>query len=376
MVVNQIAVEEMNTVTDPLLNSWHDNKGNEATDLCRNIFAATAGEGEGEGSIAGSATAVKETGAGTLSNVSLGVRRYYINNVFSLADNECLGGPGLVARFTAPNTVNAGEIIGVNGMETTFSLWTTDSFGATGPPIPTYATFVWNFGDGTPEVEGYAPGAPVCEIPWLTPCAASAFHSYQYGGTYQVTLTVTDVDNNVSRVTHEVTVVGPPPPPPPTPTPTGSSSGSTGAGAGATPGTGTAAGEAAALPAPVAAAAIVREKLRTALRKGLVVSYSVNEQVAGRFEVLLSSAVAHRLGISGTPATGLPAGSPAELVIAKAILVTTKAGHSAVHILFSKRTAARLAHAHKVSLMLRMVVRNAAKTNPLSTTVLSSVTLG
>ena len=68
------------------------------------------------------------------------------------------------------------------------------------------------------------------------------------------------------------------------------------------------------------------------MRKGLVVSYSVNEQVAGHFEVLLSSATAHRLGITGTPAVGLPAGSPAEVVIAKAILVTTKGGHSAVHI--------------------------------------------
>jgi len=110
------------------------------------------------------------------------------------------------------------------------------------------------------------------------------------------------------------------------------------------------------------------------LRKGLVVSYSVNEQVAGHFEVLLSSAVAHRLGVTGTPATGLPAGSPAELEIAKAILVTTKGGHNALHIEFSKRTAAHLAHVHKLSLMLRLVVRNAA-TSPVSTTVLSTITL-
>jgi len=102
----------------------------------------------------------------------------------------------------------------------------------------------------------------------------------------------------------------------------------------------------------------------------------VNEQVAGHFEVLLSSATAHRLGISGTPATGLPAGSAPKLVIAKAILVTTKGGHNAVHIQFSKRTAARLAHVHKLSLMLRLIVRNAATSNPATTTVVSSVTLG
>jgi hypothetical protein len=121
---------------------------------------------------------------------------------------------------------------------------------------------------------------------------------------------------------------------------------------------------------------IVPQSLHNALHKGLVVRYSVNEQVAGRFEVLLSRATAQRLGISGPLATGLPAGSAPEIVIAKAVLVTTKGGHSSVHILFSKRTAARLAHAHKLALMLRLIVRNASGASPTTTTVISSTTLG
>jgi PKD domain-containing protein len=375
LLVNQIAEEEMNTVTDPLLASWHDAKGNEATDICRDFFASTAGEGGSHGEIAGSATAVQETEAGTLSNVTVGAHRYYINNVFSLSDftfygNGCTGGLGLVAAFTPPNPVNAGEILGVDGMESEISLITTPAYTESGVAGPTFATFSWNFGDGTPEVQGFAPGAPTCEVPWLSPCAASAFHSYEYGGTYNVTLTITDVDGNKTSVTHPVTVDGPPAPGSPG---SGGSGGSTGSGSGSST---SASGSGSELPAPVAAAAIVRQALRTALRKGLLVSYSVNEQVAGRFEVLLSSAVAHKLGITGTLATGLPAGSPSELVIAKAILVTTKAGHSAVHIQFSKRTAARLKRVHKVSLMLRLTVRNAAKSDPLTTTVLSNVTLG
>jgi PKD domain len=370
LLVNQIAEEEMNTVTDPLLTSWHDGNGNEATDMCRDFFASTAGEGDGRGEISGSAAAKRETEAGTLSNVTVGAHRYYINNVFSLSEDGCSGGLGLVAAFTPPNPVNTGEIIGVDGMESEISLITTDAFGPSGPPTPTYATFSWNFGDGTPEVQGFAPGAPTCEAPWLSPCAASAFHSYEYGGVYNVTLTVTDVDGNKTSVTHPVTVDGPL-----APGVSGSGSGGSGNSTGSGSGSSTA-GTGSVLPAPVAAAAIVRQALRTALRKGLLVSYSVNEQVAGRFEVLLSSAVAHKLGITGTPATELPAGSPPELVIAKAVLVTTKAGHSAVHIQFSKRTAARLARVHKVSLMLRMTVRNAAKSDPLTTTVLSNVTLG
>jgi PKD domain len=382
VVVNQIAEEEMNTVTDPLLSSWQDDKGDEATDICRNFFASTAGEDGSHGEIAGSASAQTETQAGSLSNVSLGTDRYYLNNVFSLSNDGCSGGPGLVASFTAPNPFNTGEIIGVDGMESEVSLIDTKAFGPSGPPTVTYAIFSWNFGDGTPEVTGFAPGAPTCEFPWLSPCAASAFHSYQYGGTYKITLTITDIDGDKTSVTHEVTVNGSPPP---SNAGSGSSGGSSSAGSTASASTGasasasTTAGALAGantVPAPVAAAAILPQSLHKALRKGLVVSYSVNEQVAGRFEVLLSTATARRLGISGTPATGMPAGSPPQLVIAKAILVTTKGGHSAVHILFSKRTAARLAHAQKVALTLRMIVRNAASSDPATTTVISAVTLG
>jgi hypothetical protein len=367
VLVNQVSEEEMNTVTDPLLDAWQAAKGDEATDVCRDVFDNTAGEGESEGEIAGVVTASPKTYAGTLSNVTVGPHRYYINNVYSQAERHCSGGLALIPRFTAPNPVNAGEIIGVDGMESTVGLLEGFAFGPSGPPTTTFASFSWNFGDGTPEVAGFAPGAPTCEAPWLSPCAASAFHVYQYGGKYTVKLTITDVGGNKTSVSHEVVVNGPPPP---------SSAGGQGAGSSGSAGSGTQGKSLPTVfPAPLAAAAIVRQSLRTALRKGLVVSYSVNEQVAGHFEVLLSSALAKRLGIGGTPATGLPAGSAPQMVIAKAILVTTKGGHSAVHIVFPKRTAARLAHVHKLALMLRLTVRNATAGEPQTTTVLSSVAL-
>ena len=363
----------MNAVTDPLLNAWHDNRGEEATDLCRNAFASTAGENGTGGEISGSVKAEPETEAGTLSNVTVGPHRYYINNVFNLSGVGCSGGPALFARFTAPNPVNAGEIIGVDGMESGISLIEAKSFGPSGPPTLTFGTFSWNFGDGTPEVKGFAPGAPTCEVPWLSPCAASAFHSYQYGGTYTVTLTITDVDGDTTSVSHEITVVGPPPPSPSSEGPNGTSSPASSPSG--TPNGGSSTGAPASVPAPIVAATIVAQSLRKALHKGLVVRYSVNEQVAGHFEVLLSSSVARHLGITGTPATGLPVGSAPYVVIAKAVLVTTKGGRSSVHIQFSKRTAARLARAHKVALMLRLIVRNAAISSPLTTTVISSATL-
>jgi hypothetical protein len=172
-------------------------------------------------------------------------------------------------------------------------------------------------------------------------------------------------------VTHDVTVIGPAPPSPPphkeetaggTPavSPAGTTNGSS------TPVTGA--------PAKVTATqSVAPQSLAAALRGGIVVRYSVSEQVAGRFEVLLASSLAKKLGIHGTPASGLAKGTPAQTVIAKAILVTTKGGHSTYKIKFSKATAARLRKVGKVTLMIRLVVHNAK--SPTTTTVLNTVKL-
>ncbi len=106
-----------------------------------------------------------------------------------------------------------------------------------------------------------------------------------------------------------------------------------------------------------------------------MVGYSVNEQVAGQFQVLLADSVASRIGLHGAPATDLPAGSAPSIVIAKAILITTKGGRGTVKIKFGKKTAAKLRKLRNVTLTLRLVVRNASSHSPLTTTVLSTVTL-
>jgi hypothetical protein len=360
LIINQIAVEQQNTITNPLLNAWQDSARNELSDECRNFFAS--------GDLGGSFAANKNTDAGTLFNETIGGQKFYLNNTFDLAAQKegvgapCVGGVNLAARFTAPNPVNAGDIVGFDGMESRVQLSVGDGFAPDGKQRTTYATFTWDFGDGSPTVSGYAPGAPLCEAPWLSPCAASIFHSYQYGGIYQVTLTATDIAGNVTSVTHPVTVAGPPPPVPAEP------------GSSTTPGTG-ASVVPAPVPAPVAAAAIMSKSLKSVVKKGLVVRYSVNEQVAGRFEVLISRSVAKHLGITGPAATGLPAGSPPEIVASKALLITTKGGRSTVTIPFSKRTSGRLHHTHKLTVTLRLIVRNAASHSPASTTVVTAATL-
>jgi hypothetical protein len=380
VIVNQIAAEQQNTVTDPLLDGWQDTVGNEAADECRNYFAS--------GAIHGSSATVEDTEAGTLSNEVLNGVNYYLNNAFNLAGLKlaypgvpCLEGIDLVPKFTVPNPVKSEEIVGFDGMESQISLDEGTAYNAKGEPTPTYATYTWNFGDGSPTVTGYAPGqapgnppAALCEEPWLAPCAASTFHSYKYGGTYEVTLTVTDVGGNTATTSQTINVVGPPPPAPPVPAPPSSPSNGTSGTPGASGGSGGSAGSTA-LPQPVATAAAVSSSLKQVARKGLVVRYSVNEQVTGHFEVLLESGVAHHLGISGPSAANLPAGFPKSVVIGRALLVTLKGGRSSVRIKFAKSTAKHLRRAHKVTLTLRLVVRNASSQSPLFTTVMSTSVL-
>ncbi len=375
VIINQIAVEQENTVTDPLLDGWQDSVGNEATDECRNFFAS--------GGVGGSASANEFTDAGTLFNQKVGTKTYYLNNAFSLAALKlsypgvpCLGGVNLVPQFTVPNPVNSEEIVGFDGMESDIALDAGTAYNAKGEAQPTYATYSWNFGDGTSAVSGYAPGqapgnppATLCEAPWLPPCAGSTFHSYKYGGVYEVTLTVTDVGGNTASTTQKITVVGPPAPGTP---------GSGGSGTGLLPGIITppgGPGGSSSLPRPVATAAATSSSLKQVARNGLVVHYTVNEQVAGRFEVLLEAATAHHLGIAGPVATNLPAGSPKSLVIGHALLVTTKGGKSSVRIKFSKSVAKHLRRAKQVKLTLRLTARNASAQNPLFTTVMSTVVL-
>ncbi len=215
LIINQIAVEQQDTVTNPLLNAWQDSAGQEMTDECRNSFFLATG----------SASASPLTQAGTLSNQSLAGHGYYLNDGFNLASTRlsagvpCRNNISLEPKFTAPNPVNSGEIVGFDGMESDITLDSGIDFTQNGAPQTKYGTFTWNFGDGSAPVTGFAPGSPSanspaaspCAAPWEAPCAASTYHSYQYGGTYTVTLTITDIGGNTGSVSEPITVERPVP---------------------------------------------------------------------------------------------------------------------------------------------------------------------
>ena len=124
---------------------------------------------------------------------------------------------------------------------------------------------------------------------------------------------------------------------------------------------------------PTATAVIVSRSLKSALRRGLVVRYAVNERVTGRFEVLLAKSVAKKIGLHAPNAIGLAQGTPAQTLIGKSILVATAGGRGQVKIAFSKSNVAKLRELHGVTLMLRLVVRNLSNA---SATALTKSKLG
>jgi hypothetical protein len=353
VIINDLSIEQNNVVTNPLLNGWYQTATSaEQSDMCQFAF------GPDPVPLPSPTSEQQPANAQIISNETINNHKYYLQLGFDSVGVTagkgltCWSGVVLEAHFTAPNPVNAGDVVGFDATESNITL---NAHTQGLPPDEPYVAplYTWNFGDGT-TVTGSN--------------TASQFHSYAHGGTYNVTLTVTDSSGNSNTVSQPITVVG-------------GSSGSAPVGGTSTstptpgaPVAGTPSPNLT-LPNPVAAAAAVSRSLRSVLRKGLVVRYSVNEQVAGHFEVLLGKTIARRLGISGETALGMAAGTPPQVVVARAVLVTTQAGRGNVVIQFSKRTAARLKRLHKVTLMLRLIVRNAASHTPASTTVLSTVTL-
>jgi PKD domain len=351
VIINDLSVEQNNVVTNPLLNGWYQTATSaEQSDMCQFAFGADPVP------LPSIPSEQEPSHAQILSNETINRHNYYLQFGFDSVGVtagkglSCWSGVVLDAHYTAPNPVNAGDVIGFDATESNITL---NAHTQGLPPDEPYVAplYAWNFGDGT-VVTGSN--------------TASQFHSYALGGTYTVALTVTDSSGNSNTFSQPITVVG-------------GSSGSAPAGGTSTltPTTPGAAGTASpgVTPAklkPVVAAAAVSRSLRSVLRHGLVVRYSVNEQVVGRFELMLAKSTARRLGLRGAPAVGLALGTPAQIIIGKAILVTTKGGRSTVTIQLSKNTASRLGRLKHVTLMVRLIAHNASGQ---SVTVLGTVNL-
>jgi hypothetical protein len=346
LIVNQLSIEQQDISVNPLLNGWYQSGTNaEQQDMCQYTFSPAPEE---------LPNIPETTKALNLNDETMNGHPYYLSWAFNSSDVTsgkgitCWQGTELDPHFTSPNPVNPGDIVGFDAKESSFTLDANPNnlFGHTPSEEPfTAPIYSWQFGDGQAAVG---------------PDLASVYHAYGAPGTYTVTLTVVDSGANVNTFKEQVVVAGAT-----TPAGAGASVSAAASAAGTT-------GAIAAGSTPIATALVLSHSLRSALKGGLVVRYSVNEPVTGRFEVMIRQSIAKRIGLHLPKATGLAPGTGTQAVVAKAILVTTAGGRGTVKIKFSKAYAARLRKLHGTSLLLRLSVRNRANA---TATVLVKATL-
>jgi hypothetical protein len=168
VALKSLSHEELETISDPLLNAWYDANGNEIADLCNGLAWSPDAFLPLEG---GSAA------AGTLYNQTIAGAHYYLQGAWS----DEAGGCALMSALTptisgAPAEVERGVPLAISAN------------AGTDAAIASYA---WNFGDGQ------------------SASGSSVTHAYASAGVYTVALTVTDAFGNSGTVDEQVTVTAP-----------------------------------------------------------------------------------------------------------------------------------------------------------------------
>jgi hypothetical protein len=184
-LVSPLSQAMIAAIVNPGMNGWFALDGSEINDNGRLIDDNTY-EHLDLGCIP-----VKGVDKATVGNNQYYLQREFNNGGAIVQDPyalPCSEGNTLQPDFVVPSPINNGDVVEFDGFRTPTTLL-----------IPR-ANFQWSFGDGTTAV------------------GASPVHAFTYGGTYTVTLTVTDRGGNTAVVTHPVTVLGPgkasPQPPP------------------------------------------------------------------------------------------------------------------------------------------------------------------
>ncbi len=377
VLINEISHELNAIITDPTLTTWFDSAGLEGPDKCE---ASGAPPGADPGAwfiFAGLQPGplnlpygVGQDGSvlNTFNTAFSDGNDYYLQSMFDPAlkntpagsDGMCMPYAQELARFPIPAKVDPNQLVGFDPSTSISTLG-----------IQQYS---WNFGDGSATATYVCPtgaaGQPSLE------CNPSVFHAFTTPGTYSVTLSITDFGGNVATASQSLTVLGA--------APAGGGGGGSGGGSGGSGGSGSGGGAGAittsttttatattaakpptppAAPASVApkvVQAVVGSSLSKALKSGIVVHYSVTEQVAGHFQVLLDARTARRLGIKSPVLKGKYNGLTNPIQIGTALLESTKAGNSGIAITFSKSVATKLRHAKTLSLTVRLVAHNIA----------------
>ncbi len=284
-IVNPLSQGQIAAIVDPYLNGWIANNGSEIND---NAGCVPEGPGDDAATVGNSSQnpyflAPEFTNSGVIESDP--------NTYFGCAHNVIF-----TPAFVVPSAVNQGDEVQFDGSTTASTLL-----------VPN-AGYAWNFGDGTPTVVG-----------------PSVQHTYTKGGTYTVTLTVTDRGGDVRRLSQTIVVLGK----------SGQQvGGGSGGGGGSNPGL-------------HVKLQIMPQGLKAMLHHGVAVRVGSNEAAAGIASVSISRATAKRAHIKGR--------GPA-IVIGRGTLSNLQAGTVELHLRLSRAMTKRLGHLHRVTLTVRLAL--------------------
>ncbi len=282
-IVNPLSQGQIAAIVDPYLNGWIANNGSEINDNDGCVPEGTAADSATVGNGAQNPYFLQP------EFTNSGVIQSDPNTYFGCAHNVIF-----TPAFVVPSAVNQGDEIQFDGSTTASTLL-----------VPN-AGYVWNFGDGTPTVSG-----------------PSVLHTYTKGGTYTVTLRVTDRGGDVRTLAQTVVVLGK----------TGQVVGG-GSGSVSNPGL-------------HVHLQILPQGLKAMLRHGVAVRVGSNEAAAGIASVSISHATAKRAHIKGR--------GPA-IVIGRGTVSNLTAGSVELHLRLSRSMTKKLGHLHRVTLTVRLAL--------------------
>ena len=284
-LVNPLSQGQIAAIVNPYLNGWIANNGSEIND---NAGCVPEGAGDDTATV-GNSSQNPYIVAPEFNNA--GVIESDPNTYFGCAHNVIF-----TPAFVVPSAVNQGDEVQFDGSTTASTLL-----------VPN-AGYTWNFGDGTPTVVG-----------------PSVEHTYTKGGTYTVTLTVTDRGGDVRRLSQTIVVLGK----------SGQQvGGGSGGGGGSNPGL-------------HVKLQIMPQGLKAMLHHGVAVRVGSNEAAAGIASVSISRATAKRARIKGR--------GPA-IVIGRGTLSNLQAGTVELHLRLSRAMTKKLGHLHRVTLTVRLAL--------------------
>lgn len=282
-LVSPLSQSEIATLVDPRLNGWFAHDGSEIND---NGGCAPQGNGADKVSVGKSP-----------QNPYLLQREW--NNAFAIESDPatffgCAPQVLLAPSFVVPSAVNQGDVVEFDGSTTTSTLM-----------IPN-ADYQWNFGDGTSAV------------------GPSVTHAYAKGGTFRVTLTVTDRGGNIRTLSQTIEVLGPNGKP-------------VGGGGGGSGGSG---------PRLHVQLQMMPQSLSQVVHKGLEARVTSNQAADGLATLMIGRDAAKRAHIA--------TGHSAMVVIGRGTVSGIKVGTVSLRVHLASSVASKISHLRNFTLTLRL----------------------